>query len=728
MTSLMSVVGMSLFWQIHKLNDSMTRLATQHARATFDKDLLYRRWASLHGGVYAPITRDTQPNPYLKNLKERDITTPSGVQLTKINPAYMTRQVFQLAHNSHIYSARITSLTPINPINEPTQWERAALCAFENGNAEYVSTNDNTLHFMRPLITEESCLSCHRAQGYKVGDIRGGISVAVSLKPFHAVVKDQLPFLIGVHLGIAFFLLAGGFVVYRRFYAKTAQLESSRQFSRELLENTSATIIGLDEKGLVRLLNPQAERNLGLTAAAANGKDWFKNFVAESHMIATRTEFERLCAGELPQPIESPIVTDKGNENWFSWSFSSVKPNREGISVLAFGTDITEKKRLAEQLGQSERMRSLGQLAGGIAHDFNNILAAIFGFTDVALMSVPKDSNIKHYLEQILTASERARRLVSQILMFSRKSACVRNVIHLHLLIKEAVELLKATLPSSVTIHTHCETAVPPIWGNTTQLHEVIMNLAANAVDAMAEKGTLSISVRPSHIEKARIGPHGTLDPGVYAAIEITDTGPGMEPAMLEQIFEPFFTTKQVGKGTGLGLSVVLGVVQSHNGRIFVESEIDRGTTFTIYFPKTEAPTATVDHSVDPSLRGSEKILFVDDEPLIREATCATLAAYGYQVTAAEDAEHALTQLKDPGHSFDLLITDQTMPHMTGEELVGAALKLHPELPVILCTGHSNIVSEANAQQLGIARFCQKPLSTEELGKTIREVLDNGND
>ena len=388
--------------------------------------------------------------------------------------------------------------------------------------------------------------------------------------------------------------------------------------------------------------------------------------------------------------------------------------------------DITERIRLEEQLRQSQKMEALGTLAGGIAHEFNNVLAMMFGFTELARYEVPTTSPAAQHLQKVLTAGTRAKDLVQQIMVFSHPSDRAREPVHLAMVIQQALKLLRASLPTTIEIRQQIVPETGMVLANAVQLHQVLMNLCANAEYAMRETGgILEISVDTVEVNDAFATFHPALQPGPHIRVTVGDTGGGMPPEVVARIFEPFFTTKDVGEGTGMGLAIVHGIVTSHGGVITVESTPGEGTTFTIYLP--QIADATADDPYQPAEdmpRGTERILFVDDEEVLTRLGQALLEHLGYEVVVRTSSVAALEVFQAEPYRFDLVITDQTMPVMTGAALVEELRHIRPDIPIILCTGFSHVIDADTAEAMGIDAFCMKPLVARELAVTIQQVFD----
>jgi signal transduction histidine kinase/ActR/RegA family two-component response regulator len=385
-----------------------------------------------------------------------------------------------------------------------------------------------------------------------------------------------------------------------------------------------------------------------------------------------------------------------------------------------------ELAKYERQLQQVLKIQAIGTLAGGIAHDFNNILFPIVGYTELTMDEVPADSVAHNNLEEILKAANRAKDLVQQILTFSRQSGQERKPVKVQSVIKEALKLLRASIPASIDINHKIDDDCHPVMGDATQIHQVIMNLCTNAYQAMQEKGG-TLEVKLSEVD---VGYDETIEkigmqPGRHLQLRVIDEGCGMDAAVLERIFEPYYTTKEQGKGTGLGLSVIHGIVKNHRGDITVTSSPGKGTTFKVYLPIIE--DGDIAAQFEPSIetaKGNERILLIDDEEQIVSMEQQMLENLGYEVTARTDSTEALKEFSEKPQNFDLVITDMTMPHITGDELAQKLLDIKPDIPVILCTGFNEDITEEKALAMGIQKFVMKPVIKNDLASTIRTVLD----
>jgi PAS domain S-box-containing protein len=400
--------------------------------------------------------------------------------------------------------------------------------------------------------------------------------------------------------------------------------------------------------------------------------------------------------------------------------------NEQIVAGIVVFLDVTETRRLNERLKQAEKMESIGTLAGGIAHDFNNILGGIIGYADLSLDEVPPGSQLAKNLQHILDGGDRAKNLIRQILDFSRRGKEERTPQYLSPVIKEVIGLLRASLPSSIEIKSSLVSDTIPVLADPTQIHEIIMNLCTNAAHAMNnEKGVLEVTYKEETFNRPIEGLAGTVPPGIYSVITVRDNGCGMDAITQKRIFEPFFTTKPPGKGTGMGMAVLYGIVQRHEGTVTIESEPGKGTTVEVYLPKCqETCSVTVTDENVPLERGNERILLVDDELVITELICALLTNLGYTVTAFNDPIRALKAFCDNPDSFDLVITDQTMPGLSGMDLVKELRKVKNGIPIILCTGYSIHADEEKTLAEGIDGFLLKPFRQCTISQKIRNVLE----
>lgn len=420
----------------------------------------------------------------------------------------------------------------------------------------------------------------------------------------------------------------------------------------------------------------------------------------------------------------------------------SCSPIVDGKEILGFvhtARDISREKNLKKQLVQAQKMEAIATLAGGIAHDFNNILGAILGNADLLLYRIPSRQDmhsapandpgitlqdVRVNLKAIKKAGNRAKELVSQILTFSRQTQTQRRNVLVTPVIKEAIKLLRASLPANVEINFSMDKNIDHIYADLTQVHQVFMNLCTNAAQAMKEKGgRLDVFLRSIEAGPEELKRYPELQPGRYVALAVRDTGHGMSKEVIDRIFDPFFTTRDVGEGTGMGLAVIHGIVSAHEGIIDVQSENGKGSVFTVFFPAVKEDDVEVQDALLGLPRGNEKILFVDDEEDIVKMSTRMLEYLGYQVYVARSGDQALAMIKAEAADIDLVITDYSMPGITGLQLAEKIIKIRKKLPVILCSGFSEAAIADEASKTINCRFLPKPLAMNVLARTIRELL-----
>ena len=443
-----------------------------------------------------------------------------------------------------------------------------------------------------------------------------------------------------------------------------------------------------------------------------------------------------LCVTQgTPYEIEvRTIRTDKEVRYCVSRGQPEYNENGEVIRLVGSFQDITERKqaeaekeKLQEQLRQAQKMEAIGTLAGGIAHDFNNILGAIFGYAEMVQEDCPPGSTMRNDIDRVVEASHRAKELVKQILSFSRQAETDELALQPALILKEAIKMLRASLPTTIDFQQNIDPEAGLILADPTQIHQIITNLCTNAFHAMEETGgTLNISLKNKELSLADVVSESEVQPGLFVEISVGDTGPGIAPEMMGKIFDPFFTTKEVGKGTGMGLAIIHGIAKKSGGFVSCKSLLGEGTTFHVYLPvhAVTSPPEIETTPLDLTQTGIESILFVDDEEMLTEMGKTMLERLGYKVTVETNSIEALKIIQDQPDRFDLVITDQTMPGMTGSDLARRILQIRPGLPIILCTGFSNLISEEKARIYGIKGFAMKPLAKKDLAALVRKVLN----
>ncbi len=429
-----------------------------------------------------------------------------------------------------------------------------------------------------------------------------------------------------------------------------------------------------------------------------------------------------IASGTVQSTVQQyEMLTSSGQELVYELTGTPVKDNSGNvISIVVIGRDVTDKNILEKQLRHTQKMEAIGTLAGGIAHDFNNVLTPIMGYSEIIRLKLMQgkdpDESILEYLSGILRAAKRAKSLVEQILTFSRSSEQKESLQYVHPIVKEVMKLMRVTLPSTIVIKEHIDEQCGIISVDPVQIHQILINLCTNSAHAMAGgHGTLTVTLASGTTDE---------DGQEWLQLSVTDTGCGIPPEMQERIFEPYFTTKEKSRGTGMGLAMVHGIISRQGGRIELQSEIGKGTTFDIFLPVTRKPTR-IDQIVNLSdfLRGQAKILLVDDEAQVVQVTGELLESLGYEVIGRTSPIAALSLFMDDPAGFDLVLTDLTMPELTGVELSREIKQVRQELPVVLFTGYSDQLSREEALEAGIDAYCMKPVSLRELSNVIHATL-----
>jgi PAS domain S-box-containing protein len=491
------------------------------------------------------------------------------------------------------------------------------------------------------------------------------------------------------------------------------------------IEQVAEGIVITEKNGTIRYVNPAFERIMEYSREDISGRN-FRHLDNTEHPEAFyKTVWETISAGNV---WTGHIITYKksGEVCELEITISPIRDNSDEISSFVTVTrDVTHEIQMEKQLRQAQKMEAIGTLAGGIAHDFNNILFPIMGYTQMTMKLVSENPKAKRYLEHVFKAAERAKDLVRQILTFSRRNEHKRYPLKLQPIIKESLKLLRASVPATIHLAQNIDKNCGYVLADPISVHQIVMNLCTNAYHAMREKGgILELTLKEAEIDHEMLISNPGLKPGQYVCLTVSDTGHGISPEFMDKIFEPFFTTKKTGEGTGMGLSVVIGIVKNHGGHIVADSIPGKGSTFHVWLPRIEANTAQAAMTASEHLpKGNERILLADDEKLIVDMMQQMLESLGYQVTARTGSKEILELFRDRSQAYDLVITDMTMPNMTGLELSKELMGIRRDIPIILCTGFSETISEEIAKSFGIRGYLMKPVVMKELAETIRNCL-----
>ncbi len=503
--------------------------------------------------------------------------------------------------------------------------------------------------------------------------------------------------------------------------AERALRENEEKY-RDLVENINDVIYVVNTEGIITYVSPVIEAQLGYRPSEVISKS-FSKFVYHEDLPFVMERFQKILSGEMA-PSQYRLVKKSGEILWIRSSSRLVFERDNIIGFRGSFVDITHSKHMEEQLRQAQKMEAVGTLTGGIAHDVNNILGIILGNIELALDDVPEWNPARLNLEEIRIASLRAKDVIRQLLSFARKTKLEKkptNIIHI---VKESLKLLRSSIPTSIDIRQSIPEDVDTILADPTQINQVLINLCTNADHAMPDGGVMMVTLKNIELDEKFTVKFPDLTPARYVNLTVADTGHGIPQEDIDRIFDPYFTTKEVGRGTGMGLAVVHGIVKGHNGSITVKSELGRGTTFSIFFPVVERePISEIAIEEDlPS--GKERIFFVDDEESIVRVSCQRLERLGYKVESTTNPLEALDLFRSKPNQFDLVISDLTMPKMTGDKLVKEILNIRPDTPIIICTGFSEKMDIKKAREIGASGYLEKPHEKRDLAKMVRKVLD----
>jgi len=579
-----------------------------------------------------------------------------------------------------------------------------------------------------PVSGERVLLAVHAVRGFPLL-VASGSNEAAVLAPWREeawLIFDRTLLTSGAIFALIA-LAAWGLARRERALAR-----SWRRYQAMIEHSSDALILSRPQAGGIQYASPAIERVLGYRMDDLRGREVMDLIHPEFREVALKARADLLRTPGKVSVDEAKMLHKDGSSRWIELTRSNLLHEPSVRAVVFNFRDITERKeaeaeraRLENRLRQAEKLEAVGRLAGGIAHDFNNILGGILGYAEMLAENAPAGTPLKRYAENVLTGANRASGLVEQILSYSRSQRGRRAPVELGRIVAETLELVRGSLPANIRLETAIAEEPLYVVGDPTQLHQVTMNLCTNACHAMALGGVLRVALDTQRVESERTLAHTTLHPGTYVCLTVSDTGTGMDEATLARIFEPFFTTKEVGKGTGLGLALVYGIVADSDGAIDVASAPGRGSRFTIYLPRVEAPAMAADATADvagPVARGrGERVLVVDDEEALVAVTSEVLKRFGYEPVGCSDAEAALAVFDSA--SIDAVIADEVMPGLSGTELARALRSRRADLPIVLVSGYTGPILAERARAAGVTEILKKPVQSREIASALARVL-----
>jgi PAS domain S-box-containing protein len=520
--------------------------------------------------------------------------------------------------------------------------------------------------------------------------------------------------------------------VTERKRAEEALRQSEKRFRAMVEKSAEGIVLVLPEKGII-YASPSVERVLGYTPEEFAGQSIqsLKDRLVHLDYRQQAIDFAQLLQDPDHVSITEVMVQHKdGSWRWIESTTRNLLHEPSVQALVVNFRDITERKRaqaererLEQRLRQAERMEAVGRLAGGIAHDFNNVLAGIFAYGEMLFEETPGDSPLKRYSQNVLTAATRGRALVEQILAYSRSQRGKRVPVDVANVVAETLELLRGSLPAGIRLEASAPESPLVVIGDATQLHQVVMNLCSNAIQAMSGGGTLRVILETADLSGGLALSHGTLEAGPYVRLIVEDSGSGMDEATRSRIFEPFFTTKEVGQGTGLGLSLVYAIITDSGGAIDVKSAPQQGSTFTIYLRHSEVVLAAAEAAAAAPRGHGERVLLVDDEPPVLAVTAEVLSRLGYEAVSFSDSRSALAAFEAAPERFDVVVTDEVMPGLTGTGLARVLHDHRPDLPIVLMSGYSGVSLTQWALAAGVSELLTKPLQSREMATMLARVL-----
>lgn len=729
--------ALSAAWNLYQNDQNAIQNARTEIKTILDQNLEYTRWNTLLGGVYGRITAENQPNPYLI-VEDKDLQTVEGIPLTMINHYQMTQQANELLKVRDPETApinRTVSLKALNPENVPDPWEKSALIAVENGASEVSEIVDiNGREYMRllkPYITEPGCLKCHGRQGYRVGDVRGGLSIAIPMAPHFAALSSGRNIIIFTHLVLWLCGVLTILIFFRKFQNYQNDLAESEKKFRIVSEGAYNFESWINQDNTIAYISPSCERITGYTP-----EEFYQNprlLLDIVHPEDRDTFRHHLSNIKSPahEDLEVRIIAKDGQIRWMSHTCSPVYHQGKFLGRRGSNREITDKKRLEQQLLLAQKMESLGHFAGGIAHDFNNTLSSITTFTHLLDDEVLEhEKTAKEYLKYINIAAKLGKNLASNLLTFARKQDIILGTTSLNSIIRNIADIIRTLITEDISLALTLNDDEATILADSHQIEQVVINLCTNSRDSMVDGGRLEIKTRRITFSSDHVGKFGLIPAGGYMELSVSDTGNGIRKSDISSIFEPLYTTKKKGQGTGLGLYIVNNIISQHNGFIDIDSEVGRGTTFRIYFREylhSAAPeeAAAARPAGEGGRAAGKTVLLAEDEEMVRDSLGMLLEHEGYHVITAADGEEALERYMHHRPAIALVILDVVLPKKNGREIYNF-IKADDELiKFLFMSGYTNdIINQKGITEEGL-EFLPKPLDINEFIAKVHALLQD---
>jgi PAS domain S-box-containing protein len=727
------IILFACLMNINQIKKSWLDVLKTEAEALYMKDTMIRKWIAENGGLYMVPSEKLSPNPNLSHVPHRDLTTKEGINLTLVNPAYFLRLNNEYFYNKTGVLIKITSDKLLRKENAPDEWELDKIKQFKEGKTEFYEVTNSGgkkyFRYIKPFITESGCLKCHGIQGYKVGDVRGAISITISTDKYDFLMNKQVKAVFTDHSMLCLAGLIGiiiGYLIVRRY--ENAMMDD-REHLLSIVRSIYDGVIVTDLNGNITMANRRAIEILGYTTEELVGKhiDDVLRFYIHEKII--ENPLKKVLSDSTIDESYTPVyINGKDNRSTLvSYTASPINNSKsQMVGALLVFKDETEKYKMIELLEKKQRIEMMSVFAGGVAHDINNLISGIYGYVEVSLLQSDNEK-VKEYLEKVKHVLDRAKFLATQLLSLSKDIVPNKTMVNIPEFIKEAIKMPLIGTSVSVDFQIESDNAISMIDKN--QISQVIDNLVINAVQAMTRNPALTISVKNVSLKEHEVD---NLPGGLYVKISITDNGCGINEESLKEIFEPFFTTKT--KGHGLGLFISKKIIEAHCGAITVSSKINHGTTFDIYLPAytgkeviEKIQSEDYGSQINMTVKGNAVVM--DDEESILDSLSIMLNSMGLEVYKARDGAtlmNLLQEIAKNGVKVDLIILDMTIQGGKGAlDVIQDIKDLVKDARVIVSSAYISDPVLLNPGQYGFDSSLSKPYRFDELKKLVFNLLSD---